>query len=130
MKILLWLALLLATLVFPGCAGKNKPVAVYRPLIAAPSVTASNIPASSSQPLIVTPAEGLSGKVSSVNANLKFVVLTFPLGRMARIDQHLSIYRAGMKVAELNVTGPQRDDSIVADITSGEAQVGDEVLDK
>jgi hypothetical protein len=32
-----------------------------------------------------------------------------------------------LKVAEISVTGPQREDSIVADIVAGEAEVGDDV---
>ena len=46
---------------------------------------------------------------------------------MARRDQRLDVYRGGLKVGELLVTGPQQGDSTVADITAGEAQKGDEV---
>ena len=35
-----------------------------------------------------------------------------------------------LKVGEVKITGPQRDDHIVGDLTTGEAQVGDEVRDK
>jgi hypothetical protein len=35
-----------------------------------------------------------------------------------------------LKVAEVKVTGPQRDNNIVADLVSGDAQVGDEVRDQ
>jgi hypothetical protein len=120
----------LAMLAPAGCARKQTPVAAHQaysgPAAAAP---ATNAPAVE-PPLIVTPLEGLNGKVSSVNANLRFVVLTFPVGQMAGIDQHLNVYRRGLKVGELDVTGPQRDDSIVADISAGEAEAGDEVRDK
>jgi hypothetical protein len=34
-----------------------------------------------------------------------------------------------MKVGELKVTGPARDQNTVADITAGEAQPGDEARD-
>jgi hypothetical protein len=35
-----------------------------------------------------------------------------------------------LKVAEIKVTGPQRDNNTVADLVSGDAQVGDEVRDQ
>jgi hypothetical protein len=49
---------------------------------------------------------------------------------MPKMDQHLFLYRAGLKVAEMVVTGPQSDDNTVADLVSGDAQVGDEVRDQ
>jgi hypothetical protein len=79
---------------------------------------------------VVTLAEGITGKISSANEKLKFVVLTFPVGQMAKVDQRLNVFRAGLKVGELTVTGPQREDSIVADISAGEARAGDEVRDR
>ena len=57
---------------------------------------------------------------------IRCVVLNFPLGRMAVVEQHLGVYRQGQKVGEVKVTGPQREDNIVADLVAGEAQVGDE----
>jgi hypothetical protein len=65
--------------------------------------------------------------VSAYNAVGRFVVLSFPVGRMPRLDQTLFLYRNGLKVAEVKVTGPQRDNNVVADIISGDAQAGDEV---
>jgi len=55
------------------------------------------------------------------------VVLDFSVGDMPGINQRLGVYRAGQKVAQVKVTGPQSDTNIVADIIEGEAQVGDEV---
>ena len=78
----------------------------------------------------IVPDTGLMGKVASVNASLHFVVLNFPVGRMAAIEQSLAIYRQGQKIGEVKVTGPQQDDNIIADITSGEAETGDEVREK
>jgi hypothetical protein len=66
----------------------------------------------------------------SYNSVGRFVVLNFPAGHLPRMDQKLFLYRAGLKVAELNVTGPQSDDNTVADVVSGEARVGDEVRDQ
>ena len=78
----------------------------------------------------LVPDTGLVGKVASVNASLHFVVLNFPVGRMAAVEQTMALYRQGQKIGEVKVTGPQQDDNIIADITSGEAETGDEVRDK
>ena len=61
-----------------------------------------------------------------VNAAARCVVLNFPLSRMPALEQRLSLYRRGLKVGEVQVTGPQREDNIVADLVAGEAEVGDE----
>jgi hypothetical protein len=81
-------------------------------------------------PAIVTPDNSLTGKVVSYNDTGRFVVLNFPAGRMPKMDQHLFLCRAGLKVAEVVVTGPQSDDNTVADLLSGDAQVGDDVRDQ
>lgn len=78
----------------------------------------------------ITPAQGVDGRVASVNANLNFAVVTFPIGQMAQKDALLSVYRNGTKAAELKVTGPQQDDNTVADIVSGMVLPGDEVREK
>lgn len=75
----------------------------------------------------VTPDTTLAGKVISVNANLRFVVVNFPVGHMASVDQQLNVYRQGQKVGAVKITGPQQDDNIIADISDGEVQAGDEV---
>jgi hypothetical protein len=81
-------------------------------------------------PAIVTPDNSLTANVVSYNPAGRFVVLGFPVGRMPRLEQGLFLYRNGLKVAEVKVTGPQRDNNIVADLVNGEAQVGDEVRDR
>ena len=80
--------------------------------------------------LIVTPDDTLAGKVISVNEIGRFVVLRFPLGRLPLQDSTLFVYRQGLKVAELKVTGPQKDDHTVADIRTGECRVDDEVRNR
>lgn len=81
--------------------------------------------ATTNSTLIVTPDDTLAGKVALVNATARYVVLSFPLGRMAVPDQRLSLYRRGLKVGEVRVTGWQREDNVVADLIAGEAEVGD-----
>lgn len=87
-------------------------------------------PAAASSTTVVTPDNSLAGKVVSYNSVGRFVVLNFPSRRMPRMDSRLFLYRTGLKVAEVKVTGPQNDDNIVADLISGDAQTGDEVRDQ
>ena len=102
-----------------GCARKKNSGSVPVPAPRAGAPTAN-------EPLIVTPENTLVGKVARVDKTARFVVLNFPLGKMAAVEQHLNVYRRGVKVGEVKVTGPQRDDNIVADLVAGEAEVGDE----
>ena len=117
--------MLLGALALAGCASKQ---AVDWGDLPQPSTGARGAPAGTtgtSPPLIVTPEIVLVGKVVGVNAPGHFVVLNFPLGRMAALEQRLNIYRRGLKVGEVKVTGPQREDNTVADLVTGEAEVGD-----
>jgi hypothetical protein len=77
--------------------------------------------------LIVTPNPVLVGRVASFNATGRFVVLNFPVGHMPYTGQRLDVFRAGVKVGKVKVSGPQRDDHIVADLAEGESKAGDEV---
>jgi hypothetical protein len=54
-------------------------------------------------------------------------VLTFPLGAMPALERRLNVYRNGLKVAEVKITGPQLDINIDADMVAGECRIGDEV---
>ena len=110
---------LLCGLGLAGCVRKNAAGSPSppQPRTGAPGATS---------PLIVTPEQALVGKVVGVNGPGRFVVLNFPLGKMAAVEQRLNLYRRGLKVGEVKVTGPQREDNIVADLAAGEAEVGDE----
>ena len=57
-------------------------------------------------------------------------MLGFPVGQMPKMDQTFFLYRADLKVGEVKITGPQRDNNVIADLITGEAQVGDEVRDQ
>ena len=83
-----------------------------------------------SRKLIVTPDKTLVGKVAWVNNGGRFVVLNFPLGQLPAPEQRLSLYRGGLKVGEVKVTGLQNDDNFVADILTGDSQVGDEARNR
>lgn len=81
-------------------------------------------------PPVVAPANALVGKVVRVNPSARFAVLNFPIGHLPAMDQRLSVWRQGVKVGEIRITGPQYDDNIVGDISAGEALPGDQVRDQ
>jgi hypothetical protein len=117
---------------FPSAQRNSMPFTQTEP---APAKVAANQPASTSakpEPSKVTivPDTALQGKIVSVNGSLRFAVVNFPVGRMAAVEQQMNVYRQGEKVGEVKVTGPQQDDNIIADVTAGDAQVGDEVRQK
>ena len=87
---------------------------------------ATGTTAATNQAPVVTSETALVGKVALVNAAGRYVVLNFPLGKMAAAEQHLNLYRGGLKVGEVKVSGPQRGENIVADLVAGEAEMGDE----
>ena len=116
---ILFSVMLLVALALSGCARKKLADSVFLPL---PRAGASG----TNETLLLTSQLALVGKVAVVNTTGRFVVLNFPLGKMAAVDRRLDVYRRGIKVGEVRVTGPQREDNIVADLVAGEAQVGDE----
>jgi uncharacterized protein YceK len=79
------------------------------------------------KPNIVTPDTSLLAKVVAANDVGRFVIVGFPNNQVPKLQQSLFLYRAGLKVAEVKVTGPQSDNNIVADLVSGDAKVGDTV---
>jgi hypothetical protein len=116
-----WTLLLVAILV-NGCA-------LFHHHRATPAEPASTTPSATLNP-IVTPNNSLTAKVAAYNSAGRFAVLSFPVGQMPNMDQTLFLYRAGLKVGEVKITGPQRDNDVVADLVTGTAQVGDEVRDQ
>ena len=119
MNSLMPLTIVIAGMLAAGCL-------YHRP---APSAKRATPAAVAPQP-IVTPDNSLTARVVSYNASGRFVVLGFPVGQMPKLEQGLFLYREGMKVGEVKITGPQRENNIVADLVTGEAQVGDEVRDR
>jgi hypothetical protein len=61
-----------------------------------------------------------------VNAEGRFVVLSFPSGHVPPVGQHWRINHSGVTAGRVTITGPQRDVDTVADLVEGEAKVGDE----
>jgi len=79
---------------------------------------------------IVKSADVLNGKVVSYNSIGRFAVLNFPVTQMPAVGQTMFIFRDGLKVGEVKITGPQKDDNIVADLAQGQVKPGDEVRDR
>jgi len=130
LKKLLPLALLTLVVMQSGCAWTKRHLPWHHETTAATSAPAQPKPKSARSKTIVTPDESLAAKVLKVNPVGQFVVLDFPAGRLPKLEQHLFLYRHGLKTAEVKVVGPQQDTSIVADIVSGDAQAGDAVRDQ
>ena len=112
MKNLFLLTVLLVAFLAPGCAWLKPKSPAAKPA-AAPAK------------IVVTADLSLGAKVVSVNPVGRFVVLSFPTGDLPKVPQTLYLYRAGLKVATVNITGPQQGNIIVADVISGEARDGD-----
>lgn len=89
-------------------------------------------PAEVAQPApIVTPDPTLVGRVLQVNTRSRYVIVNFPVGTSPSASQILGVYRDGVKVGEVRIDERwRRDDTMVADLLAGEAQVGDAVRDR
>ena len=119
MKSLMPFTLVMVGILAAGCLGPRPAPKARRPA-----------PAAVAPQTIVTPDYSLTARVVSYNASGRFVVLSFPPGQMPKLEQSLFLYRGGMKVGEVKITGPQRENNIVADLVTGEASVGSEVRDQ
>jgi hypothetical protein len=102
-------------LLLVGCA-HSKPPANF------PSPTDNKKPPGT----YITPALGPVGRVEMVNAEGRFVVVSFPPGRVPPPGQLWRIKHRGLKIGRVKITGPQRELDTVADLVEGEANVGDE----
>jgi hypothetical protein len=98
-----------------GCALEKSPA----------PIPAASPPAKATE-TIITPDFRPVGRVAMVNLQARFVVLSFAAGAVPQAGLHLNIEHRGLKIGEVKVTGPQRDNNTVADLVEGEANVGDE----
>src|SRR5690348_11836566 len=92
MRVLIPGMLLVAAVI--GCAHRKHPAPYSNSQSPVLNSSGSSNRASG---LIVTPENLLIGKVAMVNAAGRFVVINFPLGRMPLLEQHLNLYRRGLK---------------------------------
>ena len=123
----LWFCLaLLAGVASSGCShtGHNATAPV------GPPATGDSQSSTNREKLFVTLQTGLEGKVSNVDPVGRYVILNFPAGSLPALEQKLYVYHHGLKTAQLRITGPQLEDTIVADILSGQVFVGDRVSAK
>jgi len=100
-----------AALVLAGCAQPKPP---------------PKLPPPRPQQTSVTPHFGTTGRVEMVNAEGRFVVLSFPPGHVPAPGQHWRINHLGLKIGRVTITGPQREIDTVADLVDGAANIGDE----
>ena len=75
----------------------------------------------------MNPITPVQGRVTFVNAKLRFVIADFAFHLMPQVEQRLGLYREGVRVGGVRISGPSRGTTVVADVLSGEAQVGDQV---
>lgn len=75
---------------------------------------------------VVTPDLLPVGLVELVNTEARDVVINYPPGTVPKAGQRLGVYRNGLKVGEVSVSGPERDNNTVADILQGDIQVHDQ----
>jgi hypothetical protein len=111
--------LVLTGTLLAGCA--SHPAKPVKTTAGAPGTTDAN------SKVIVTPDTTLTGKVVRLNESGRFVVVNFPVGGLPATGQTLDVYRQGLKVGEVKISNFQQGDNTVADIITGEAQVGDEL---
>ncbi len=119
MRTLFFMVLMMLLLAMVGCSGTKGSAATSQP---------KQSPSGSK--VIVTPETRLTGKIVTADPDAGFAVLNFPIGHMPSVGQRLDVYRLGLKVGEIKVTGPQRDDNIVGDVVAGEARKGDDVRER
>lgn len=92
---------------------------------AQPASEASNPP--STGPL-VTPEASNIGNVALVNDTAKYVIVSFRGGTAPAQGEKFSLYRRGLKVGEIRISGPQDNALTAADLLNGSAKIGDELL--
>lgn len=111
------LLLALAAICFAGCfkhKSTPEPAFTVRPIIGETNA-------------VITPLGSAVGRITRVNRQVMIAVVSFPVGQVPAAGGRYSIFRAGQKVGELKLSEETADTLRVADITSGSAQVGDEV---
>lgn len=114
--------LLIAALLAGGCAGPQDKKEQGKSSAAAKPVKAPPKPAP-----IIEPVSAFSGKVVLVNVPLKYIVIEGTIGRLPPMEQLLNVYRDGQKVGVVVVSSQTRGNNFAADISQGDARVGDTV---
>jgi len=129
MKTVIHFAAALLVLSSTGCLFGKKHKHEPPPTVVDLSTGASVTPASTNT-FLVTPDLSTVGRIVRVNANLRFVVLSFPIGQTPAAGTRMNVFPRNEIVGEVRITDQQRDNNAVADIVLGDAQDGDEVRQK
>ncbi len=75
---------------------------------------------------VITLSDPWAGKVAFVNPEARFVILDYSLSQMPPMGQRLSVFRKGVRVGEVKISGQPQTGYVAADITTGEIRIGDE----
>lgn len=75
---------------------------------------------------VITLADPWAGKVASVNQSARFVILDYSLSQMPPMGKRLGVYRKGVRIGEIRISGQPQNGYVAADITAGEILNGDE----
>ena len=76
---------------------------------------------------VIEPVAAFTGKIVLVNPGLKYVVIEGVIGRLPPTETALNVYRDGQKVGAVVVSNQARGANFAADVSQGEARVGDTV---
>ena len=118
---------LLILLVVSGCGKTAKVKATPKAATPAAPTTPPAKPKPDDDKPVVTLDTIPTGRVLFVNRESRFVVLSFQPGTVPPINHRLNVYRDGLKVAEIKITGPQEENNTVADIITGAPHQNDDV---
>lgn len=75
----------------------------------------------------ILPDASVEGRIVTVNVPLRYVVVDFDLRQQPALGQQLAVYRQGVRVGEVKITGPIMGTAAAGDIVAGQAAVGDRV---
>lgn len=97
--------------ILAGCASQTTP----------PATTSTDVGKKPAAQFITSGVQ-----ITHVDTRLRFVVLDYRSHAMPAIGTRLTVYRAGQRVGEVQITDPVRVSFATADIRDGEVRVGDE----
>ncbi len=129
-------ATLAFTLSLAGCASNDGDPSSDRPAVQTipskggglvtefqPSDPTTKSDNAESEPLVLP----TSGRIHTINAGLRFVVVDYTLGGAPPLESLVNVYRGNQRVGQIRLTGPERNGFIAADIVEGILQTDDEV---
>jgi len=67
------------------------------------------------------------GRIVVVRPMSRFVVVDFGIDAVPPLGQQMAVYRDGVRVGTIRISGPSMGNMIVADVVAGDARIGDEV---